>query len=547
MNMNFSELKQNKKNRLKRVQNFLEGKYVQKENIVKLLENLIEPMDTVCIEGNNQKQAEFLAKSFVQVDPEKVNHIHIIQSSLILSEHIEIFEKGIANKLDFSYASIFGSRLLELAQQGKVTIQGMHTFLELYSRYFLDLTPRVALIVAEKADKEGNLYTGANTEDTPVIVEATAFRNGIVIAEVNEIVDKLPRIDIPSDWVDVVVLSPNKPLINPLFTRDPAKINETKILMAMMIIKGIYAKYGVNRLNHGVGYCTSAVELLLPTYAESLGLKGKICQYMAMNPIPTLIPAIESGFIKKVCVYGGETGMDIYAKSRPDIFSTGRDGTLRSNRCYSQMVGLYGIDLFAGATLQMDIFGNSTTATLGRITGFGGAPNIGGNSSGRRHATQSWLMAGNENKKNENDILRGKKLVVQAVETFQPSGAPSFVEELDAWKLQEQLNMPLPPIMIYGEDVTHIVTEEGMANLLLCRTAEDREQAIRCIAGKTSVGLKRDLNKLNELREKRIVTYPEDIGIHKSEASRDLLSAKSIQDLVECSQGLYQPPAKFLR
>ena len=33
--------------------------------------------------------------------------------------------------------------------------------------------------------------------------------------------------------------------------------------------------------------------------------------------------------------------------------------------------------------------------------------------------------------------------------------------------------------MIYGEDVSHIVSEEGIANLLLCRTTEEREQAIR--------------------------------------------------------------------
>ena len=37
--------------------------------------------------------------------------------------------------------------------------------------------------------REGNLYTGPNTEDTPAIVEATAFSGGIVIAQVNELVD----------------------------------------------------------------------------------------------------------------------------------------------------------------------------------------------------------------------------------------------------------------------------------------------------------------------------------------------------------------------
>ncbi len=53
----------------------------------------------------------------------------------------------------------------------------------------VDLTPRVALVAAEKGDRRGNLCTGANTEDTPTIVEATAFGGGIVIAQVDEIVD----------------------------------------------------------------------------------------------------------------------------------------------------------------------------------------------------------------------------------------------------------------------------------------------------------------------------------------------------------------------
>ena len=38
------------------------------------------------------------------------------------------------------------------------------------------------------------MYTGPNTEDTPVIVEATAFKQGIVIAQVNELRNAVPRV-----------------------------------------------------------------------------------------------------------------------------------------------------------------------------------------------------------------------------------------------------------------------------------------------------------------------------------------------------------------
>lgn len=157
-----------------------------------------------------------------------------------------------------------------------------------------DLTPNICLLMADKAEKYGNLFTGANTEETTSMIEATNFKNVVVVVQVNEVVDQLPRVDIPSDWVDVIVKGPEKSYIEPLFTRDPAQIDEVKILMAMMVIKWIYAPYQVNILNHGVGFKTCAIELLVPTYAESLGLKGTICQHWVVNHLPTLIHAIEA-------------------------------------------------------------------------------------------------------------------------------------------------------------------------------------------------------------------------------------------------------------
>jgi malonate decarboxylase alpha subunit len=205
-----------------------------------------------------------------------------------------------------------GARLAKLVAAGGIQIGAIHTYLELFARYFVDLTPKVALIAAQAADADGNLYTGPNTEDTPAIVEATAFSGGIVIAQVNELVDgtstTLPRIDIPAGWVDFVVQAPRPNVIEPLFTRDPAQISEIQVLMAMMAIKGIYAEYGVQRLNHGIGFDTAAIELLLPTYGEALGLKGKICRHWALNPHPALIPAIEAGWVESIHSFGSELG-----------------------------------------------------------------------------------------------------------------------------------------------------------------------------------------------------------------------------------------------
>jgi malonate decarboxylase alpha subunit len=524
------------------------AKTVQADAIVALLEALIEPGDRVCLEGDNQKQADFLARALTQVSPERVHDLHMVQSVLSLPEHLDVFELGIASKLDFSFSGPQAARLAQLLGQGKLQIGAIHTYLELFGRYFIDLTPKVSLIAAQAADAQGNLYTGPNTEDTPAIVEATAFKSGIVIAQVDEIVDKLPRVDIPADWVDFVVRSPEPAFIEPLFTRDPAQISEIQVLMAMMAIKGIYAEYGVQSLNHGIGFDTAAIELLLPTYGERLGLKGKICRNWALNPHPALIPAIEAGWVESVHSFGSELGMEDYIRARPDVFFTGPDGSLRSNRAFCQAAGHYACDLFIGSTLQMDMMGNSSTATLGRIAGFGGAPNMGADARGRRHASPAWLKAGREARDGLPGVRgtpRGQKLVVQMVETFREHMQPAFVETLDAWQLAEQAHMPLPPIMIYGDDVTHVLTEEGIANLLLCRDDEEREHAIRGVAGFTPSGLKRDRAMVEKLRARGVIRRPADLGIDPRDATRNLLAARSMRDLVRASGGLYQPPRRF--
>lgn len=539
----------NRSSRLERAQaalgGALDGKIVQASHIVDLLNAVLEPGDRVCLEGNNQKQADFLGKALTRVDTTRVYDLHMLLSVLSLPEHLDVFDKGIASKLDFSFSGPQAGRLAKLAQSGKLNIGAIHTYLELFARYFIDLTPRVSLVAAEMADREGNLYTGPNTEDTPAIAEATAFKSGIVIAQVNQIVDKLPRVDIPGDWVGYVVQSPTPYYIEPLFTRDPAQISEIQVLMAMMAIKGIYAEYEIERLNHGIGFDTAAIELLLPTYAASLGLKGKIARHWALNPHPALIPAIEAGFVESVHSFGSELGMEKYISARPDVFFVGPDGSMRSNRAFSQAAGHYACDMFIGSTLQIDLQGNSSTATLGRIAGFGGAPNMGADARGRRHPSKAWLKAGEQARAGRNVIPRGQKLVVQMVETFREHMAPAFVDKLDAWQLAEQANMAIPPVMIYGDDVTHILTEEGIANLLLCRGEEEREQAIRGVAGYTPVGMGRDKRMVENLRDRGIIQRAEDLGIDKRMATRDLLAAKNMKGLVRASGGLYDPPKRF--
>src|SRR6201996_3640989 len=507
---------------------YAQGKRVDARDATALLEAVLQPGDRVCLEGDNQKQADVLAAALAAVDKAKVHHLHMVQSGIVLPEHLDVFESGVASRLDYSYSGPQSQRIAKLLFAGKIELGAVHTYLELFARYFIDLTPQVALIAAVSADREGNLYTGPNTEDTPTVVEATSYKSGLVIAQVAEIVDKLPRVDIPGDLVHFVVETGKPFYVEPLFTRDPGAITETQILTAMLAIKGIYAPYGVKRLNHGIGFNSAAIELLLPTYGEKLGLKGRVATRFALNPHPALIPAIESGWVEQIHSFGSEVGMDDYIRARSDIYFTGPDGSLRSNRAFCQVAGLYACDMFIGSTLQIDLQGNSSTVTTSRIAGFGGAPNMGSDPRGRRHPSAPWLQAGKEaDPDGPPPLRRGRKLVVQIGETFGDKNVPLFVEKLDALTLAEKLNLELAPLMIYADDVTHIVTEEGIANLLLCRDEDEREQAIRGVAGYTDVGRGRDGKMVRRLREGGVICRPEDLGIDPLDGDRSLLAARS--------------------
>jgi malonate decarboxylase alpha subunit len=527
--------------RLAKVDHLLKEKLLGNEHIIEALELLISPGDKVVLEGDNQKQASFLSKALNEVSADKIHGLHMIMSSISRPEHLDIFEKGIAEKIDFSYAGAQSLRVSQMIEDETLKMGEIHTYLELYGRLFIDLIPNIALVAADKADVQGNLYTGANTEETPTIIEATAFKDGIVIVQVNELVEELPRVDIPASWVDCIVVADQPYQLEALFTRDPRHITELQILMAMMTIRGIYERHSVQSLNHGIGFNTAAIELLLPTYGEKLGLKGKICKHWALNPHPTLIPAIESGWIESVHCFGGEVGMEQYTAARPDVFFTGRDGSLRSNRAMCQVAGQYAVDAFVGSTLQIDGEGNSSTVTSGRLSGFGGAPNMGHDPRGRRHSTPAWLDMINE----QHELARGRKLVVQMVETFQSGNEPVFVESLDAIKVAKQAGVATAPVMIYGDDVTHVVTEEGIAYLYKAQSLDERKAALEAVAGVTPIGLRYNQNKVEKMRRDGLVAFPEDLQIRRTEAKRSLLAARSVEDLVEWSDGLYNPPAKF--
>ncbi|RCI54586.1 hypothetical protein DT379_10095, partial [Pseudomonas aeruginosa] len=74
-------------------------------------------------------------------------------------EHLDLFELGIARKLDFSFSGPQSLRIGQLFFFFVMEICEIYTYIELYARLVVDLIPNVALVAGFVADREGNVYT----------------------------------------------------------------------------------------------------------------------------------------------------------------------------------------------------------------------------------------------------------------------------------------------------------------------------------------------------------------------------------------------------
>jgi hypothetical protein len=123
---------------------FAEGKMVAPDNTTALLEAVIRPGDRICLEGDNQKQADFLAACLAKANPKVLHDLHVVQSGIVLPEHIDLFEKGIARRLDYSYSGPQGAAVARALNSGKIELGAIHTYIELFARYVVDGPPREA-------------------------------------------------------------------------------------------------------------------------------------------------------------------------------------------------------------------------------------------------------------------------------------------------------------------------------------------------------------------------------------------------------------------
>jgi len=79
-------------NRLRRARSVCGGgKICPPDRATALLEAVIEASDRVAVEGDNQKQADFLAAALARTDPARLHDLHMVQSVLALPDHLAVF------------------------------------------------------------------------------------------------------------------------------------------------------------------------------------------------------------------------------------------------------------------------------------------------------------------------------------------------------------------------------------------------------------------------------------------------------------------------
>jgi len=69
-----------KHDRLSAIARYVDGKLIDPARLRDALEVLLRPGDRVALEGDNQKQADFLSRTLAQCDPGKVNGLHMPSS-----------------------------------------------------------------------------------------------------------------------------------------------------------------------------------------------------------------------------------------------------------------------------------------------------------------------------------------------------------------------------------------------------------------------------------------------------------------------------------
>ena len=151
-----------KAGRLARAAPLASGKVIPTQKATDALDALLKSGDKVILEGDNQKQADFLSRSLAAVDPGRVHDRHLL-ISFSRPEQLDLFEDGIASRTDFAYAGAQSVRVARLLAEAKMQVDAIYTYVEPSGRLFVDLLPRVA------RPSSPPIGTATSTPGTPTV------------------------------------------------------------------------------------------------------------------------------------------------------------------------------------------------------------------------------------------------------------------------------------------------------------------------------------------------------------------------------------------
>ncbi len=117
--MMYDGKRREKEERIRAVREIAQNKVIDSKNITEALNLLIKPEDIVILEGDNQKQARFLADALSRVDPEKIHGLNMIIPSVSLDAHLDLFDSGIAGELNFAFAGKQSERIASMLKDKK--------------------------------------------------------------------------------------------------------------------------------------------------------------------------------------------------------------------------------------------------------------------------------------------------------------------------------------------------------------------------------------------------------------------------------------------
>ena len=123
--------------------------------------------------------------------PAKVNGLHMLISSVsrpraprpVRAEHRRQARPRLRGTAERPHRA-------DASRTAQVKIGAIHTYVELYARMFIDLRARRRAAVRIGRRPRRQSVHRPNTEDTPTIAEAAAFRDGVVLVQADEIVGR---------------------------------------------------------------------------------------------------------------------------------------------------------------------------------------------------------------------------------------------------------------------------------------------------------------------------------------------------------------------